>query len=69
MRAVPLLIDLQRAQTEVRGQVDHPHAPLAQTGDGRGGGVVRVGDDRGVQAVGVPVEVSSSITVGTRYRG
>ena len=54
---VPVLVAVQRAQAVVGAEVDHPHAPLAQGGDRRGGGRVGVGDDRRLHLGHRPVEV------------
>jgi hypothetical protein len=58
VRHVPVLVDLDEPQAEVGREVDDAHAALVQGRDDRGGGAVRVGDDRRVDlAVAVEIEL------------
>ena len=51
MRPVPPLVGGKRGEAKVGAQIDHPHSQLAQHGDGRRGGGVRIGHDRRVDAL------------------
>ena len=50
VRAVPLLVCLDRGEAEVGAEVDYARAELVQRADGGRGGGVRVGDDGRIQA-------------------